>query len=218
MTSMNTRLLLTCAAIGVGGGLVFAVTGYLHVVVLATIPVVYGVLIGVYFFPGVVAQSLLRRPGVAVVTGVIAGLTASAFNPTNVWRHIGTGLLIGLLQELPFALSRYRYWKAWVFYLAAAIAGVVFGGVVLIALGVDHFAPVAEIVSIAVWVLTPLLVTWLARLVAAGIDRTGAARGLQHDIDRRPSRSSDRGSGTGTGTGSGSGSGPGSRLPRLAHT
>jgi energy-coupling factor transport system substrate-specific component len=188
MTFFSTRLLLTCAAIGVAGGLVFGVVGYLHPVVLVTAPVLYGALIGVYFFPGVVAQSLLRRGGVALLTGTIAGLAASTINPQGFWRHVGVGVLIGALQELPFALSGYRYWRAWVFSLAAVVAGSLMGGAVLLALGVDHFAPVLETIYIALFVLSPLVVTWLARLVADGIDSTGAARGVQGERDRRRGR------------------------------
>lgn len=188
MTFFSTRLLLTCAAIGVAGGLVFGVVGYLHPVVLLTAPLLYGALIGVYFFPGVVAQSLLRRGGVALLTGTIAGLAASALDPVNLWRHLGVGLLIGALQELPFALSRYRYWKGWIFVLAAVVAGIVMGAFVLVIFGADRFAPTAETVYIALFVLSPLLVTWLARLVARGIDSTGAARGVQGEVDRRRPR------------------------------
>lgn len=185
MTSFSTRLLLTCAAIGVAGGLVFGVVGYLHPVVLVTAPVLYGALIGVYFFPGVVVQSLLRRGGVALLTGTIAGLAASTLNPQGFWRHVGVGVLIGALQELPFAVTRYRYWRAWVFVLASAIAGAVMGGGVLIALGVDHFAPALETLYISLFVVSPVVVTLLARLVASGIDATGAARGIQGEVDRR---------------------------------
>jgi energy-coupling factor transport system substrate-specific component len=188
MTFFSTRLLLTCAAIGVAGGLVFGVVGYLHPVVLLTAPLLYGALIGVYFFPGVVAQSLLRRGGVALLTGTIAGLAASALDPVNLWRHLGVGLLIGALQELPFALSRYRYWKGWIFFLAAVVAGIVMGAFVLVIFGADRFAPTAETVYIALFVLSPLLVTWLARIVARGIDSTGAARGVQGEVDRRRPR------------------------------
>jgi energy-coupling factor transport system substrate-specific component len=190
MTSLSTRLLLTCAAIGVAGGMVFGVVGYLHPVVLLTAPVLYGTLIGVYFFPGVVAQSLLRRGGVALLTGTIAGLAASAIDPVNLWRHVGVGLLIGALQELPFLVTRYRYWRAWVFALAAAVAGAVMGALVLVIVGPGHFPPLAETIYIALFVLSPLLVTWLALIVARGIDATGAARGVQGEIDRRRPRES----------------------------
>lgn len=188
MTSLSTRLLLTCAAIGVAGGLVFGIVGYLHAVVLLTVPVIYGILIGVYFFPGVVAQTLLRRGGVALLTGTIAGLAASAIDPVNLWRHVGVGLLIGALQELPFLLTRYRYWRGWVFAVAAIVAGIVMGIFVLVLVGPGHFPPLAETVYIGLFVVSPLVVTWLARLVARGVDSTGAARGVQGEIDRRRPR------------------------------
>lgn len=188
MHNTNTRLLLTCAAIGVGGGLPLAAAGYMHVVVLATVPVMYGLLIGVYFFPGVIAQSLLRRPGVALLTGLVAGLTSAALDPTQYARHIGTGLLIGLLQELPFAIGRYRYWAAWIYYAAAAVAGALFGLGIMLALGMSHFTPLAQTIYVSVFVLAPAFFTWLARLIAGGIDRTGVARGLQFPVDRRRRR------------------------------
>ncbi|MGO3885360.1 MAG: hypothetical protein ACTJHU_03590, partial [Mycetocola sp.] len=73
-------------------------------------------------------------------------------------------------------------------YLAATIAGVVIGAAVLFALGIHHFAPVAEVIYIAIWVGAPILMTWLGRLIASGIDRTGVARGLQLPLERPRSR------------------------------
>ncbi len=181
----NTRLLMTCAAIGVGSGLVFTAAGLINGIVSATVPIIYGLSIGVYFLPGVIAQSLLRRPGVALITGLIAGLVGSAVNPAFIMRYLGTGLAIGLLQELPFAVTKYRYWKAWVFYLAAAIMGLVFGGSVFFAVGMEHFAGWANLVYFGMFGISPLLFTWIGRLIAAGLDRTGVARGIQNHIDSR---------------------------------
>ncbi|SEB82860.1 energy-coupling factor transport system substrate-specific component [Paramicrobacterium humi] len=181
----STRLLMTCAAIGVGSGLVFTAAGFVNGIVAATVPVLYGLAIGVYFLPGVIAQSLLRRGGVAIITGLIAGLVASAVNPAFVMQYIGTAVAIGLLQEVPFAVTKYRYWKAWVFYLAAVVMGLVFGAGVFIGVGLEHFAGWVNIVYFGTFVLSPVLFTWIGRLIAAGIDRTGVARGVQKEIDRR---------------------------------
>lgn len=183
---LSTRLLLTCAAIGVGGGLLFAASGYVALVA-ASVPVVYGLTVGVYFLPGVIAQSLLRRGGVALLTGAIAGLAAAAFAPQWFFRSFGTGLAIGLLQELPFALSRYRYWKAWVYYLAASIAGIVFGIGVFIGIGLEHVGGWLNIVYFGLFVLSPVIFTWLGRLIADRLDRTGVAKGVQYEVDRRTS-------------------------------
>ncbi|WP_183086491.1 ECF transporter S component [Mycetocola zhadangensis] len=182
---MSTRLLLTCAAIGVAGGLVFVVSGYLNGVMSAAVPILYGSLVGVYFLPGVVSQSLLRRGGVALLTGLFAGLIAAAFSPQWFLRYFGAGLAIGLLQEVPFLIGRYRYWRGWVFYLAAAIAGLIFGAGVFVAIGAEKFEPLANIVYFGLFVVSPMIFTWLGRILAARIDKTGVARGLQREVDRR---------------------------------
>lgn len=181
----STRLLMTCAAIGVGSGIVFTVAGFVNGIVAAAAPIVYGLSIGVYFLPGVIAQSLLRRPGVALITSLIAGLVGSAVNPAFIMRYLATGLAIGLLQELPFAVSKYRYWRAWVFYVSAAVMGVVFGGGVFIAVGMEHFVGWANLVYFGMFAVSPVLFTWLGRVIAAGLNKTGVARGIQHDVDRR---------------------------------
>jgi energy-coupling factor transport system substrate-specific component len=191
MRNSSTRLLLTCAAIGVGGGLVFVASGYIQGIIAATLPILYGLLIGVYFLPGVIAQSLLRRGGVALLTGVFAGLVAAAFSPQWFFRYLGAGLAIGALQELPFLVTRYRYWKAWVFYLAAATAGLVFGIGVFAVIGLSNFTGWANLVYFVLFVVSPVLATWLGRILADRLDKTGVARGLQHEIDRRAGRRED---------------------------
>ncbi|MCW4458888.1 ECF transporter S component [Microbacterium sp. MPKO10] len=188
----STRLLMTCAAIGVGSGIVFTVAGFVNGIVAAAAPIVYGLSIGVYFLPGVIAQSLLRRPGVALITSLIAGLVGSAVNPAFIMRYLATGLAIGLLQELPFAVSKYRYWRAWVFYVSAAVMGVVFGGGVFIAVGMEHFVGWANLVYFGLFAVSPVLFTWLGRVIAAGLNKTGVARGIQHDVDRRSHSSGSR--------------------------
>lgn len=189
MRNTSTRLLLTCAAIGVAGGLVFVASGYVQGLIAATLPILYGLLIGIYFLPGVIAQSLLRRGGVALLTGLFAGLVAAAFSPQWFFRYLGAGLAIGLLQELPFLVTRYRYWRAWIFYLAAGIAGVILGFGVFVVIGASNFAGWANVVYFALFAVSPVIVTWLGRILADRLDKTGVARGLQHEIDRRAGRS-----------------------------
>ncbi|MFZ4843432.1 ECF transporter S component [Mycetocola saprophilus] len=188
MHRTNTRLLLTCAAIGVGSGIPLGITGYLHVVVLALIPIIYGLLISVYFLPGIIAQWLLRRPGVAVITGFVAGLTSSAIDPTQWTRHIGTGLLIGLIQEIPFLFTRFRYWPSWLYYVGALFGGGALAAIMALALDVSRFDPISQVIFMVMFVLGPVLFTWLAQLLAARISKTGVMRGLEYPRDRRGSK------------------------------
>ena len=98
---------------------------------------------------------------------------------------------IGLLQEVPFAITLYRYWRAWLFYVAVTIAGLIFGFGVFIAQGADLAEPWVQVVHIGLFVVSPILFTWLGRVFAAGLDRTGAGRGLQLPIVRPRRRDSE---------------------------
>ena len=111
-TVLSTRVLLTCAAIGVATGLLTAAAGWISVPVWAVYPlaVVYGLVLGVHVVPGIIAQELLRLPWVALISHVIAALVATAFSPQWIARYLGMALLIGALQEGIAALTRYRVW------------------------------------------------------------------------------------------------------------
>lgn len=173
----STRIILSCAAIGVAGGLVEAGSGYLAAFAAAVVPWLYGVTIGAHFLPSIVALALLRRPWVAIITGVVAGLIASAFAPFWIGRFVGTGLLIGALVELPFLVTRYRNWSPWLFYVSAAFAGLVLAAAVFIGLGGEHYSPAVWAVALPLYVASPLLFTWIGRAIANALRRAGVARG-----------------------------------------
>jgi len=174
----STRVLLSCAAIGVGGGLVAGASGYLAAAFAAFIPVLYGVTIGTHFLPSVVALALLRRPGVAVLTGLIAGLIGAVFAPLWLWRFVGTGLVVGVLLELPFLITRYRTWSAWLYYAAAGFAGLALAAGAFLVLGAEHYAPWAWVLYLVLFVGSPVLFTWLGRVIAARLAKAGVARQL----------------------------------------
>ena len=96
---LSTSVLLTCAAIGVATGVLSAGAGAISGPVSAAVPILYGLVLGVHVLPGVIAQELLRRPWVALITHLIAALVASAVVPLWIGRYIGTALLIGAIQE-----------------------------------------------------------------------------------------------------------------------
>src|ERR671913_2374253 len=120
-TRLSTSVLLTCAAIGVATGALQAGAGAISAPVSAAVPILYGLVLGVHVLPGVIAQDLLRAPWVSLITHLVAALVASAVVPLWIGRYIGTALLIGGLQELVAAASRYRRWEAWRFFVSALI-------------------------------------------------------------------------------------------------
>lgn len=176
MRRTTTRILLSCAAIGVGGGLVAGASGYLAAAFAAFGPLFYGVTVGAHFLPSIVALALLKRPGTAVLAGVIAGLVGAIFAPWWIGRFVGTGLLVGALIEVPFLVTRYRRWSPWMFYVAAVFSGVVLAIGVFIGLGAEHYTAWAWAIALPLWVLSPVAFTWIGRLIAARLASAGVAQ------------------------------------------
>jgi energy-coupling factor transport system substrate-specific component len=177
MKNTSTRLLLSCAAIGVAGGVLFIVNSYLGGTINAVIPVLYGLTLGVYFVPGAIAQFLFRRPGVALLVAVLAGLVSAAFQPLG----FGAALIavgIGLVQELPFALFRYRRWPLWLFVAGAVLSGVILAFGMYRLVGANDLDAVGTLILLAGSVLSPVIFTLIALALARALAATGVARGI----------------------------------------
>ncbi len=173
---LSTRVLLTCAAIGVATGLLSAGAGYLSIPISAAVPVLYGLLLGAHVVPGVIAQALLRLPWVALITHVLAALVSSALAPHWATRFLGAAILIGGIQEGIAALTRYRRWEWWRFVISAIVVGVVLAVSIGIAGDVTRFVPWAIAVYFGLFILAPTAWTFVSLAVAAALRSAGVAR------------------------------------------
>lgn len=176
--ALTTRVLLICAAIGVATGVLQVGAGAVSAPVSAFVPVLYGLVLGVHVIPGVIAQALLRLPWVALITHVIAALVASAFAPPWIGRYIGTALLIGGLQEGIAALTRYRRWEAWRFFVSAVIVGAVIAVAIWFAADVTKFALWGQVLYVVLFIVGPVLWTAVGLGIGAALTRTGVARAV----------------------------------------
>lgn len=175
-SALSTRVLLTCAAIGVATGIVGGIAGWLTPVVLLALPIAYGLVLGSHVLPGIIAQEALRLPLVAIITHVIAALVASAFNPAWAPRFIGTALLFGAIQEGVAAITRYRAWGAWRFFISGGIIGAIVAVVVFFAADLGKLPPWGQIVYIILAVLGPIAWTAVGLWVGVGLRRAGVSR------------------------------------------
>lgn len=173
---LTTRVLLVCAAIGVATGVVGGIAGVLTPLVIATVPFVYGMVLGVHVLPGIIAQEVLRLPLVAILTHVFAAVIASAFNPAWAGRFIGTALLFGGIQEGVAALTRYRAWGAWRFFISAVLIGLLVAVVVFFVAHMSSLTPRAQVLYIALSVLGPVAWTAVGLGIGAALRRAGVAR------------------------------------------
>ena len=64
---LSTRVLLVCAAIGVGTGILGGAAGWLTLAVLAGAPWAYGLVLGSHVLPGIIAQQVVRRAWVCLL-------------------------------------------------------------------------------------------------------------------------------------------------------
>nr|WP_208382436.1 ECF transporter S component [Microbacterium ulmi] len=168
--------MLTCAAIGVATGLLGGVAGWITPAVIAGFAVVYGFVLGVHVIPGIIAQEVLRLPWVALLTHVLAALVASAMAPWWAGRFLGTAILFGGIQELVAALTRYRVWQTWRFFISAVVIGVVVAVVVAFAAHLSALPLWAQVAYLVLAVLGPVLWTAIALAVGAALRRAGVAR------------------------------------------
>ncbi|MFT4158224.1 MAG: ECF transporter S component [Microbacterium sp.] len=174
--ALSTRELLVCAAIGVATGILGGIAGWVTLPVLAGPAFLYGLVLGSHVLPGIIAQEVLRRPLVALVTHVIAALIASAFNPAWAMRFIGTALLFGAIQEGVAALTRYRTWGAWRFFVSAVVIGIIVAIAVFFAAHLATMPPWAQIAYLAIAVVGPACWTAVGIAIGAALARAGVAR------------------------------------------
>ncbi|PPG00982.1 hypothetical protein C5E06_18110 [Pseudoclavibacter sp. RFBI5] len=187
MRTVSTRLLMSCAAIGVAGGVVFTVNAYIGGAVSNLLPLVYGLTIGLYFIPGALAQALFRRPWVGLITSALAGLVASPFQPIAFGAFL-IGVGIGVLQELPFLITRYRRWQAWLFLAGAAFAGLIMTAAAFRILGGGEYDVLGTVLLIGSFFISPPLCTMLAVWLAKQLERAGIGRDLRLAEDGRAAR------------------------------
>lgn len=118
MSRFSTVYLLTCAAIGVAGGILLWGAAGVSTVLFATIPIVSVAVAGLWMLPAFVALRLLERPLAGVLVGLIAGLVAFPFLPASLWW--------AFFAELPFLIVAYRFWTKGQYYAGGAFVGAIY--------------------------------------------------------------------------------------------
>lgn len=118
MSRVSTVYLLTCAAIGVAGGILLWGATAASTLLFATVPFISIALAGFWLLPAVIGLRLLERPLAGLLVGLISGLVVFPYLFTNLWW--------AFFAELPFLLGLYRYWKTWQYFAGALFVGVLY--------------------------------------------------------------------------------------------
>ncbi|WP_336922222.1 ECF transporter S component [Aquipuribacter sp. SD81] len=121
--------IVVASVLGVAGGLLFAVwNAFAYPVVSATVvPPVSAWYVGVWLLPGVLGGLVIRKPGAAVYTELVAAVLSALIGSSWGFSVVWYGLLQGLGAELVLAVFLYRWFRLPVALLAGAGAGLVVG-------------------------------------------------------------------------------------------
>lgn len=152
---VTTAYLLTCAAIGVAGGVMLWGAGWVSTVLFATVPFVSVAIAGLWLLPATVALRLLERPLAGILVGVISGLVVFPF--------LGAAIWWAFFAELAFLVTLYRSWRTWQYYAGAVFVGAIY--------------PVLAAASFDLWAMQPwALITFFALTIASCV--AGVALGI----------------------------------------
>jgi len=117
---------VVAAVIAVAFGVVFWAWNLLYAATgsaFAFFPPLQGFMYGVWLLPGVLGALVIRKPGAAVFTELVAAIVSALLG--NQWgvTVVYYGLLEGIAPELVFLATRYRRWGLPTAVLAGAAAG-----------------------------------------------------------------------------------------------
>lgn len=173
---LSTRVLLICAAVAVGTGLLSAIAGYLTIPVVSFWPIFYGFVLSMHLLPGIVAQEILRTPWVALITHLLAALVALAVSPQWFLSYIAAVAIMGGVQEGWAAIGRYRKWSVSWIVIGGAVLGLLLGLTAGLGIGISKFGVPLALVSVLVYVAGGAFWTFIGVLIGRSIRKAGLAR------------------------------------------
>lgn len=169
--------IVVAAVLGVASGLVFWLWGLAYQplsVFLSLTPGLEGLTAGGWLFAGVLGGLVIRRPGAAIFTSLLAGVVEALLG--NAWGsgNIIFALVQGFGAEIGIAVFAYRSSRVWVAAVAGGLAGV---ANVFITIPLYYAGVVPQVVTVyaATAILSGVtlggIVAWL---IARGLSRAGA--------------------------------------------
>lgn len=166
--------IVVASVIAVSGGVVFWAWDQLWNTTgaaFSAFPPGQAVMYGIWLAPGVIGALVIRRPGAAIYTELVASVIEALLGSTWGLSVIFYGLAQGLAPEIVFAAFAYRVWRLPVAVLAGAAAGTAAAGLDLhyyyatwqAGWKVSYVVIVAASAALVAGVLGSLLVRALAR-------------------------------------------------------
>lgn len=180
-----TAVLLTCAALGVAGGLLLAPANWLSTILFPGLPFISVALAGLWLLPSVIALRLLRRPLVGLLVGLLAGLVIVPFSGYG-FSSVLTNLWWAAFTELPFLFVIWRYWGTWMHYVGAVVVGIVYPALAWTTFNLGSMTMGLQVAFFAVTLASCVGATALGILIADRLRRAGVGGRLPQPARARP--------------------------------
>jgi energy-coupling factor transport system substrate-specific component len=164
--------IVVASVIAVAGGVVFWGWSQLWTTTsgaFSAFPPAQAVMYGVWLAPGVIGGLIVRKPGAALYTELVASVVEALLGSAWGLSVVAYGVAEGLAPELIFALFAYRWWRLPVPALAGAAAGL---AAAILDLVYYYGAWRAD------WMLTYVVLVMASSLVIAGVGGEFLVRAL----------------------------------------
>ncbi|GAB3406020.1 hypothetical protein GCM10027515_20100 [Schumannella luteola] len=172
---VTTVYLLTCAVIGVAGGILLIPANWVSTVMFATVPFANAALGGLWILPAVVALRLLQRPGAGLLVGLISGLVIVPFSGYG-FTSVLTNLFWAFFPEVVFLVVGYRFWTLAQHYAGAVLVGVAYPLFAWASFDLGSFPIGLQIAFVALNIASGVAATAIGLGIAAGLRKAGVAR------------------------------------------
>ncbi len=137
----------------------------------------FEIIYGVWFMAATLAAYIIRKPGVALVTEVLASAVELLMGNSGGLTVVLTGLIQGAGAELAFALFRYKKWNLGTMSLSGIFAAVFIFCYELDYLDYIHLAPGLLVAQLAVRFVSAVVFSGvICKLAGDGLARTGVVK------------------------------------------
>jgi energy-coupling factor transport system substrate-specific component len=170
--------IVVASVIGVASGLIFWVWNLTYTPVSspleALLPGAQSLVYGVWLFAGVLGGLIIRKPGAALFTELVAAVVSALVGTQWAALTLVSGLVQGLGAEIVFALFLYANYRVYVAILAGAGAGLAMGindSILWYAGNSGEFKTIYIVCAVIGGAIVAGLLSWV---VARALARTGA--------------------------------------------
>jgi len=170
--------IVVASVIGVAAGVVFWAWGLAYTPIDSVLSFsggFEGILNGGWLFAGVLGGIVIRKPGAAVYTEVVAAVVSMLIGTPWGFSVLIWGIVQGLGAEIVLAVFLYKSWRIGTVLLAGAVAGLAVGLMDTSFASAAAYASGSKTIYIVTSVVSgTVLAGLLSWLAARGLARTGA--------------------------------------------